>query len=102
MIHQEERENCFLKLLDQFPSMNFESIPNISYIEKGDKYINNPNLPRLERFRKRSSPYLEGIFDDLIKNNPNEKWLASWETNRGCPFSFALTVIGVQQQTVRL
>ena len=33
------------------------------------------------------SPYLTGIFDELIKENPEEKWLASWETNRGCPFS---------------
>ncbi len=86
LIHQ-EGERTVLKLLDQFPSMNFESIPNISYIEKGDKYINNPNLPRLKDFENVPSPYLEGIFDDLIKNNPNEKWLASWETNRGCPFS---------------
>ena len=23
----------------------------------------------------------------MIKDNKDEKWLASWETNRGCPFS---------------
>ena len=26
---------------------------------------------------------------NLIKKNPQERWLASWETNRGCPFSCA-------------
>ena len=29
------------------------------------------------------------MVDQLIKKNPNERWLASWETNRGCPFSCA-------------
>ena len=33
------------------------------------------------------SPYLSGIFDDIIKNNPEIKWSTTLETNRGCPFS---------------
>ena len=32
------------------------------------------------------SPYTEGVFDHLMKANPNENWVALWETNRGCPF----------------
>lgn len=32
------------------------------------------------------SPYLTGLFDQLIKNNNNISWLTSLETNRGCPF----------------
>lgn len=32
------------------------------------------------------SPYLSGIFDDIIKNNPDITWNAVLETNRGCPF----------------
>ena len=35
------------------------------------------------------SPYLSGTFDKLMENNKGESWLASWETNRGCPFSCA-------------
>lgn len=33
------------------------------------------------------SPYLSGIFDNIIKNNPEIKWSTTLETNRGCPFS---------------
>ena len=33
------------------------------------------------------SPYLEGTFEPLMQANPDEKWIALWETNRGCPFS---------------
>ncbi len=32
------------------------------------------------------SPFLNGIFDNIVKKNPSEKWIGLWETNRGCPF----------------
>ena len=84
-IHQ-EGERTILKLLDEFPNINYESTPNISYI-KDNKYFNNKTIPRLKSFENSPSPYLCGVFDNLIKKNPHERWLASWETNRGCPFS---------------
>jgi len=85
IVHQ-EGERTILKLLDEYPNNKFDDTPNISYLKNG-KYFNVPNLPRLRDFEKVPSPYLTGIFDQIIKDNPNEKWLASWETNRGCPFS---------------
>ena len=33
------------------------------------------------------SPYLTGIFDNIIKNNPGYVFNATLETNRGCPFA---------------
>ena len=86
-IHQ-EGERTILKLLDEFPNNNLPDTPNISYLKDGQFY-NNKNLVRLKSFENSPSPYLCGIFDNLIKENPEEKWLASWETNRGCPFSCA-------------
>jgi radical SAM superfamily enzyme YgiQ (UPF0313 family) len=86
LTHQ-EGERTILKLLDDFPKKNFENTPNISYLDSNGNFKNNPNLPRLRDFDNVPSPYLTGIFDKLIKENPEEKWLASWETNRGCPFS---------------
>ena len=85
-IHQ-EGERTVLQLLDNYPNNYFESIPNISYLDENKKFINNNNIPRLKSFENTPSPYLFGIFDNLIKENPQEIWLASWETNRGCPFS---------------
>jgi radical SAM superfamily enzyme YgiQ (UPF0313 family) len=87
IVHQ-EGERTILKLLDEYPNNKLTETPNISYInKKNNKYENIQNLPRLTDFEKVPSPYLTGIFDKLIKDNPREKWLASWETNRGCPFS---------------
>lgn len=33
------------------------------------------------------SPFTTGVFDQIIKDNPNVKWAITLETNRGCPFS---------------
>ena len=33
------------------------------------------------------SPYLSGVFDDIIANNPDYVFNATLETNRGCPFA---------------
>jgi radical SAM superfamily enzyme YgiQ (UPF0313 family) len=85
LVHQ-EGERTILQLLDEFPKNDLKNTPNISFLDRGN-YYNVSNLPRLRDFETVPSPYLTGIFKDLIKENPNEKWLASWETNRGCPFS---------------
>jgi len=84
-VHQ-EGERIILDILDQFPSLEWSRIPGISYL-KNDTMINNPSLPRMRTFEGCPSPYLSNTLDNLIIENPNEKWLASWETNRGCPFS---------------
>jgi putative methyltransferase len=33
------------------------------------------------------SPYTSGVFDDIIKQNPNVVWAMTLETNRGCPYA---------------
>ena len=86
LTHQ-EGERTILKLLDEYPHNNLNETPNISFLDKNNKYKNTPNLPRLTDFNSVPSPYLTGMFDKLIEENPKERWLASWETNRGCPFS---------------
>ncbi len=87
LVHQ-EGERTSLQIVENFPSKNYDQIDNISFL-KENKYFNKPNLPRLRDFSQVPSPYLCGVFDNIIKNNPTERWLASWETNRGCPFSCA-------------
>ena len=41
------------------------------------------------------SPFIEGYFDGLVKDNPDERWIGLWETNRGCPFSCTFCDWGV-------
>lgn len=33
------------------------------------------------------SPYISGVFDNIVKSNPDAMWATTLETNRGCPFA---------------
>jgi putative methyltransferase len=67
-----EGEESFLELL--------KSILANSTIKKiyDTKRIDNLNLP---------SPWLTGVFDRIIDENPTTNWQTTWETNRGCPYA---------------
>lgn len=41
---------------------------------------------RLKELDELPSPYLTGVFDDLIAEHPDIEWVPTLETDRGCPF----------------
>ncbi len=81
-----EGERVFTSILENYHSRDWSEIPSIDYNEKG-KIITNPQGERIVDLNEVPSPYLAGIFDSLIKSNPEQVWLGLWETNRGCPFT---------------
>ena len=42
---------------------------------------------RMESLSGIPSPYVSGVFDELVSNHPTYTWAATLETNRGCPYS---------------
>lgn len=90
-----EGEKAFVEILKNI-SGDWGVIPSISYRAEGGEVKTNPLAPRLlpnfhdmvfkEDVLMLPSPYLTGIFDLLMKANPNQEWLVLYETNRGCPF----------------
>ena len=88
IVHQ-EGERTITSILDNFPDLSWQKVPGMSFIDKDNNFKQSKCLPKMRDISELPSPYLTGVFDSLIKNNPNEHWLASWETNRGCPFSCA-------------
>ena len=82
-----EGEQTALAILETFRSRNWEQVPGISYLEPDGRLIRNPKAPRLKDLEMAPSPYLEGVYAPLMEANPQETWIVSWETNRGCPFS---------------
>ena len=86
IVHQ-EGERTITSVLDNYPNEDWRLVPGISSINSKGDFITNKCLPKMRDITVLPSPYLEGTFDRLMKENPNERWLASWETNRGCPFS---------------
>lgn len=51
--------------------------------EKPKRYAQFSRLTELDY----PSPYLSGVFDDLIKSHPEITWMTVLETNRGCPYA---------------
>ena len=80
-----EGEAVYLALLENFEKRYWQYIPSLSYLED-DIFKSTPKANRLKDIEVIPSPYLDGIFNDIIKKNPEKSWLALWETNRGCPF----------------
>lgn len=81
-----EGEIPFLKILEAWPGREWSNIPSISYLE-GKQCVNRPEESRINDLNTVPSPYLSGIFDQLMKEDHGHQWLGLWETNRGCPFS---------------
>lgn len=81
-----EGEQIFSALLMQLPGGDFSKVPGISYLKDGVMVTTAPP-PRMRDLSMTPSPYLTGVFDSLLAAHPTYKWIAIWETNRGCPFS---------------
>ena len=82
-----EGEQVLLAILENFPSREWTNVPSLSFLDQDLELCQTPRVPRLKDLSVIPSPYLGGVFDDLMERNPGEQWLALWETNRGCPFS---------------
>jgi len=82
-----EGEHSALEILEKFERKDWPSVPSISFIDGNGEVVTNPKGGRMKELSQFPSPYLEGIFEPLMKANPNEHWIALWETNRGCPFA---------------
>lgn len=44
-------------------------------------------MERMESLDNVPSPYSTGVFDGLVRDNPDFVWSAPLETNRGCPYA---------------
>ncbi len=82
-----EGELTLHSLLKNLNCGELEKTPNIAYRKNGETVC----TPREYNFdiSNYPSPYLNGIFDDIIDKNPTTEFLAVLETNRGCPYSCA-------------
>ena len=89
-----EGERTSTHIIDGFATKDWEDIPFISYLSKTGNKI------AVDSYRETDldslpSPYLLGLFDSLLEKYANYRWVALWETNRGCPFSCAYCAWGM-------
>ena len=86
-----EGERVFTKILDQYEidkCVNKKEIPSISYIDSNGIFHFNNMLPRMtdEDLALAPSPFTKDVFKSIITMNTDHKWIAMYETDRGCPY----------------
>lgn len=81
-----EGEKAFLNILKALAAGgSFKNIKGLIYRDQASKIISTPPAEVLD-LSDCPSPYLNGMFDPLIENNPHLGFNATLETNRGCPY----------------
>ncbi len=101
LIHGEGEEafkGILLQLKKDVP--DFYSVNNISFRTKDGGYFTTEEVV-LDK-TDFPSPYLTGVFDDIIKENPDMQLDAILETSRGCPRSCAYCDWGCTNSKVKL
>lgn len=83
---KQEGEISFKKILDNYDSKNFTTIKGL-LINDNLETIDTGESERISDLDTIPSPYLTGVFDKLISENPDITWNATLETNRGCPYA---------------
>lgn len=82
-----EAEIVFLDVIERFDSRVWDGIGSTSHIARDGRFVTTKGVGRTKDLTRFPSPYLEGVFDPLLKAHPDQGWMAMWETNRGCPYS---------------
>ena len=85
---KQEGEITFKKILEtvMVKGASFKAIPGLIINDNGKVYDTGPGV-RIEKLDQIPSPYLSGVFDDLMIKHPEIRWNATLETNRGCPYA---------------
>ena len=84
MVSKMEGEITFKRIMEDFDT-DFTHIPGL-LINTPTGLVNTGDCARIDDLDQIPSPYLTGIFDRIIKDNPDVIWNATLETNRGCPY----------------
>ena len=80
-----EGEITFKRVLTHYDAKDWESIPGL-LINRNGVAVKTPDAERIGSLEEVVSPYLAGIFDDIMAQHPDITWQGTLETNRGCPF----------------
>lgn len=82
---KQEGERSFLKVLETLDLEQLRDTPGLLLNINGETVDTGSPL-RINDLDEVPSPYLTGVFDDLIKAHPEVEWNMTLETNRGCPY----------------
>ena len=80
-----EGEITFKRILENY-GQDYAQIPGLVINQNGQAVLTE-SAERIQNLECVPSPYLMGIFDQIVQDNPDVIWNATIETNRGCPYA---------------
>lgn len=84
LMHNEGEETTARFMKAMIKEEPLTSVPNLSFRTADGNVTSEFYYPcDLSSY---PSPYLEGLFDNILKENPHIEFHATLETNRGCPY----------------
>jgi radical SAM superfamily enzyme YgiQ (UPF0313 family) len=86
LVVHNEGERTFLEVLNRVGDRDWRGLRGVAYIDADGQLVRGGPADRMRDLEELPSPFLNGIFNQLIADNPDEQWIGLWETNRGCPF----------------
>lgn len=87
LMHNEGEETAALLLKALANGTPLSEVPNLTFRTPDGTHTTPDRLPC--DISSYPSPYLDGIFDNIIKEFPDTEFHATLETNRGCPYECA-------------
>ena len=85
-----EGEYVFRQILEQYVTdKDYVSIKGLLYNDRNrltNSIVDTGEAIRIDQLDTLPSPYLSGLFDDIIADNPDVNWSMVIETTRGCPY----------------
>jgi radical SAM superfamily enzyme YgiQ (UPF0313 family) len=87
-----EGERVFMKILERMAEDGLKDksgIPALSYFDDKGVFHFNAEIHRMmdPELADAPSPLTTGVFDKLMGEFPEQKWILMYETDRGCPYS---------------
>ena len=79
-----------IKLKGALPGLKtgrWGDISSINFLDENGNFVSVPVSRKIRDLNEITSPYLSGVFDEIMKENLTSQWIGLFETNRGCPFS---------------
>jgi radical SAM superfamily enzyme YgiQ (UPF0313 family) len=86
LVVHNEGERTFVEILNRVQSRDWSGLRGVAYLDADGQFVRGLPAERMRDLEELPSPFLNGVFNDLIRDNPDEQWIGLWETNRGCPF----------------
>ncbi|MBF0357161.1 MAG: cobalamin-dependent protein [Magnetococcales bacterium] len=84
----EEGEATFYNILTAIiRGDSFTNITGLSFYDRESEQVyHNKRQEKFIDLDEIPSPYLTGVFDSLMTRETGFRWMALWESNRGCPY----------------